>query len=182
MKSCCKTTPEAFPGRQYVRAGEHMRPERTFHWDEESGCWRVKKMTDSGSGNVFVPYRFVSPGGGGPDLGTWAIPVEWTSNSEFDGTCTLPRILFGGYQGVDIRKILISGIDTINRHFQDLKTEWACPRNSISNVRYSFKKTNGGYQNNMGLLIGQLLRFGGMQLLVALRIAGCGEYLKAAGI
>jgi hypothetical protein len=163
-----------------TEAGKHMTPEPVYSY--QSGCaeYLPSKISDPKTGEKHTKFRFVLPFLSFLDLGSFYLPDSWASSHGMENSAPLQKVLFLGYRGVDISRWLITHVETIITFFHDLKGEWDNPGDRISRVRYAFDGAGDSYHRNVNLCIGQLLRFGGNKLLVALRIAEGSEYVKNA--
>ena len=174
--------------RWFINAGEMMYPEPVYLRDGKSGEYRLRTVRDPLTGKTYRKYRFVLPEDSSHDLGAVYIPEEqhWKTGPalhpglDLHPKRALSQVLFSGYMGKQIKKWLVEHVSDIVGFFSLLKTEWRHPGESISTIRYSFNRAFQCYEKNVSLCIGQLLRFGGSELIVAVRVADGGEFLKVA--
>jgi hypothetical protein len=173
----------------FIEAGKHMYPEDIYLSGVNPDTSHFHLFMDLNTGNKYRKYRFVLPYLCCLDLGSLYVPEKWVAGIEFAQTGglkesenPLEKVLFYGYSGIEIRPWLHSHVEEIVDHFKRLKSEWTNPGNSVSEVRYSFEWCFRGYQKNISLRLGQLLRFGGIELIVAIQIADGSSYVKLAGL
>jgi hypothetical protein len=175
-----------FP-RWLVPVGKQMEPVALKSGDGEelivSGLG-----TGQNEAGMYRAYQFVLPRCSFCDLGIIYVPCAWGPDDFLreekgldDVMAPLQRIFFAGYLGADVRERLFSNVTLVLRHFSRLFSEWKYPKRGYDISRLAFRKASAGLQRNMALNTGQLIRFAGDEMLVALRIAGGGKYLKAAG-
>jgi len=175
-----------FP-RWLVPVGKRMEPVPLKSVDGEELI-----VTGHGGGkreaHKYLAYQFVLPRCSFCDLGMVYVPCAWDSDDFLregkgpdDVMAPLQRILFAGYLGADVRHRLFSNVSLVLKHFSRLVSEWKYPKRGYDISRLAFRKAPAGLQRNMALTTGQLIRFAGVEMLVALRIAGGGKYLEAAG-
>lgn len=158
-----RTVSGGFPA-YLVAAGFYMEPREVFR-EAEAG-------TKTGSCSC---YRFVLPRDWGLDLGTVRL-----------STCTerknpLIAAFMRGYGGTDIRGWLLQNTDAVLAHLSQLECEWKAPPVAPETACYAFEKALHCFERNLALVFGQLERFGGDQVLVALKLCGCDPYLRLLG-
>ncbi len=116
-------------------------------------------------------YKFVLPL-------AWDVDLGVVSPSPGDG---LLSALFRGYAGNSIRPWLLGHIDIVIGHLAEFDADSRYSPPPISSCRYVFDRATHVDRRNLALLVGQLERFGGEQLMIALKLSGADRLLRQAG-
>ncbi len=164
----------------FIPAGKYMRPDIVL---DGSGNPIVMSSSVKGRRCVYALYRFVLPYTANCDLGCIYVPLwEECKAKQNEVMALLPRVFLDGYNGTSVKTWLLAHVHEIIKYCMALRSEWKYPIKGFNINRYLFKRCGKEYERNLGLLIGQLFRFGGDEVVAALRIAGGGDFLRKAGL
>jgi hypothetical protein len=147
-----------------VAAGFHMEPREVFR--------EAEARPKEGSSRC---YRFVLPRDWGLDLGTLRLSPQTERKTP------LIAAFMRGYDGADIRGWLLRNTEAVLAHLSRLESEWKAPPVAPETACYGFEKALHRFERNLALVFGQLERFGGDQVLVALKLCGGDAYLRLLG-